>query len=132
MKIGADGGAGMNEERAIADRLSGYADAISAFSLVNALGFLATVAELDTRCSLAENRVIAIVIVVSLQILYGAAVVGLRHVELGMREGLESSPRAIKFRRSFYHGRLIFITIVTLAMTITSWFALDPSSCATG
>ncbi|MBW1884986.1 MAG: hypothetical protein JRJ58_15750 [Deltaproteobacteria bacterium] len=122
----------MSEERAIADRLSGYADAIAAFSLVNALGFLAAVAELETRCSLAGNRVMVIVVLVALQILYGAAVVGLRRLEIGMREGLESSTRAIRFRRGFYQGRLIFITIVTLAMTITSWFTLNPSSCATG
>ncbi|MBW2291730.1 MAG: hypothetical protein JRG94_05405 [Deltaproteobacteria bacterium] len=81
---------------------------------------------------MSENRVIVIVVLVALQILYGAAVVGLRHLELGMREGLESSTRAIRFRRGFYQGRLIFITIVTLAMTITSWFTLNPSSCATG
>jgi hypothetical protein len=122
----------MNEERAIADRLSGYADAVAAFSLVNALGFLAAVAEVDTRCSLAQNRGIVIGTLVCLQILYAAAVAGLRHMELGMRDGLESSARAIKFRNSFYHGRLIFVAIVTLTMTIISWFALDSGSCPTG
>jgi hypothetical protein len=119
----------MNEERAIADRLSGYADAVAAFSLVNALGFLAAVAELDTRCSLSENRGIVIATLVCLQILYAAAVVGLRQMELGLREGLESSPGAIKFRSRFYHARLILVSVVTVAMTITSWFALDGGSC---
>lgn len=119
----------MNEERAIADRLSGYSDAIAAFSLVNALGFLAAIAEIDTRCSLAENRGIVIATIVCLQILYAGAVVGLRRLELGLRDGLESSPRAIKIRNSFYHARLILISIVTLAMGSTSWLALDQGAC---
>lgn len=120
----------MDEERVIADRLSGYADAVAAFSLVNALGFLAAVAEVDTRCSLAKNRVIVILIV--LQMFYAGAVVGLRRLEQDLREGAESSPRVTRFRNGFYHGRLVFITAVTLAMTLTSWFALDAGSCLAG
>lgn len=122
----------MDEERVIADRLPGYADAVAAFSLVNALGFLAAVAEVDTRCSLAKNRVIVIVILIVLQMFYAGAVVGLRQLEQGLREGAESSPRVTRFRNGFYHGRLVFITAVTLAMTLTSWFALDAGSCLTG
>ena len=39
----------MSEERALADRLSSYGDAVAAFSLVNTLGFFAAIAELDDK-----------------------------------------------------------------------------------
>ena len=119
----------MNEERALADRISGYGDAVAAFSLVNAYGFMAMVAEAEARCFLAENRGIVITTLVCLQILYGSAVVGLRKLEVGLREGLESSERATRFRSNFYRGRLIFVAIVTVAISITSWLVLDSGSC---
>lgn len=120
----------MKEEQVIADRMSGYADAVAAFSLVNALGFLLAVAEMDTRCSLVQNRRLVLSLILLTQALYAGAVIVLRRVEVGMREGHESSERVTTFRRHLYQGRLVFVSVVTIAMTLLSWFALDSGSCS--
>ena len=39
---------------ALADRLVNYADAVTAFSVVNSLAFLVTLTEIDVRCSIAH------------------------------------------------------------------------------
>ena len=120
----------MDEERAIADRLSSYSDAVAAFSVVNAFGFLVAVAEIDTRCSLVESRAIVIATLVILQAIYAGAIIGLRHTEQSLREGTESSARVTELRKGFYYGRLIIVAVVSVMITLISWFALGGDSCS--
>ena len=115
---------------AIADRLLNYADAAAAFSAVNALAFLVTLAEPEVRCTLVNVKWL----VVSGQLLQGIGVgfvvVLLRRAEIEMRSSLPSVTADVeRLLHAFFLGRLGMIGIFTLLSVGGLVFALSDPIC---
>lgn len=119
----------MSEERALADRLSSYADAVAAFSLVNTLGFFAAIAEADTRCQLQDNRALVVSIMFVVQLMYVGAVAGLRRMELRLRRGLDSSETVERFRARWHLGRIAFTSFTAFGMAFFAALVLSSDTC---
>ena len=119
----------MSEERALADRMSSYGDAVAAFSLVNSLGFFAAIAEGEVRCALVDNRVAVVSIMFVVQLMYVAAVIALRRVETNLRGDLESSPAVIRFRKQWHRARVGFASVTAVGLVLFAWIVLDGDAC---
>ncbi len=119
----------MSEERALADRMSSYGDAVAAFSLVNTLGFFAAIAEVETRCALEDNRLFVVAIMFVVQSMYVAAVIGLRRTEVRLRTGIESSEVVTHFREAWHRARVIFTVVIAFLLALLAWLTIGGDSC---
>jgi hypothetical protein len=111
----------------IADRLINYADAAAAFSLVNSIAFVVTLAQSDVRSSIAIFRWGAIFGQLFTSLVVMATVVVLRKTEIKFRASDSSVPQDVEEAlRWFFVVRLVIIGVSTL-FTIGVLFRLRPS-----
>jgi hypothetical protein len=116
----------------LADRIITYCDALAAFSLVNALAFVITLAESDIRCSIAY---IALPVMLGNLFVAAAVTVGLvllRRFEQSLRAPGSQDPRVVRFWR-LVQGLRVALVWGVLALELIGLHAatLDPS-CAAG
>ena len=84
---------------ALADRIINYSDALAAFSMVNALAFVVTLAEPDIRCSIAQIAWFVAGANLSIAVLATAGLVALRRAERALRGGDFADPDVARFWR---------------------------------
>lgn len=118
----------MNHE-VLADRLVNYADALAAFSVVNAIGFLVALSETDVRCSLADTRNFVIGGQIASSIIVALAVVLLRRSELKVRASTQLSSDIAGYLRTFFFVRLGIIAASTAFAVTSVMGALSDPSC---
>jgi len=115
---------------ALADRIITYCDALAAFSLVNALAFVVTLADPDIRCSIA--RIGGFVIGTNLTIPAGitAALVALRRFERRLRPKDGQDPIVERFWALAQVIRLTLVWLVSLFVVVGAWAATRDPACA--
>ena len=113
---------------ALADRVVTYSDALAAFSLVNALAFLVTLADPDIRCSIAR---IATFIVASNLVTASAVtvcLVALRRFERRLRSELPSDDTVERFWRFAQTVRIALVWLISVGVCFGTLAArLDPA-----
>jgi hypothetical protein len=114
----------------LADRIISYCDALAAFSLVNALAFVITLAEPDIRCSIAGIAGAVAAVNVLIAVLVSVALNLLRGFEQSLRSSEAGDPRVIRFWRYMQGLRLAIVWGVVALVCFGLWAAtLDPN-CA--
>ena len=105
---------------ALADRIINYSDALAAFSLVNALAFIVTLAEPEIRCSIVRITEAVIATNVIMAGLLTAGLIGLRRFELSLRADVpesERDDRVERFWRVVHALRIVLVWgVVTLVL----------------
>ncbi len=114
---------------ALADRIVSYCDALAAFSLVNALAFLITLADPDIRCSIAGIAAIVIGAIVMMSVLITGGLVALRRFERSLRPPDSQDPAIERFWRNTQVLRLVVVWVVALLVTFGSWAATQDPAC---
>ena len=98
----------------LANRFSNYADAVVAFAVLNAVGFLSAVAEEDTREAISEapNLIFMASILVAATF-YTVLALVFRKAELKLRAeaGEESTPIVSSYQRRFQIARISVIWV---------------------
>lgn len=116
---------------ALADRIVTYCDALAAFSLVNALAFVITLAEPEIRCSVAVISLVVSFANIGVCIAITFGLVWLRRFELSLRKADEQEPRVAKFWNIVQTVRITLVWGVTLFVVLGLWAAtLDPTCVA--
>lgn len=116
---------------ALADRLVNYADAATAFALVNSLAFILSLTETDVRCSVADLAWF----VYTGQTAFGAvvtlAIVVLRRLELRVRAGSATPADVLPYLRGFFLARVAVVWLsVVFALTLGRMALSDPACFA--
>jgi len=120
-------------KEALADRIITYSDALAAFSLVNALAFVITLAEPDIRCSIANIAVGAIVGNVLIAVAITVALVALRRFERSLRPAGSQDARVERFWRVVQTVRITLVWGVVVFASFGLWAAtLDPTCAVAG
>jgi len=109
------------QDRALADRLVNYADAMVAVSFVGVSGLGIAVADPDTRTSVARgalwvaagNAVVAIVVSVLLQLL--------RRWELDLRVAAPPSEKAARYSRKLHGARFAIVWLAVAQSILLMW-----------
>jgi hypothetical protein len=114
---------------ALADRIINYSDALAAFSLVNALAFVITLADPDIRCSIASIAATVILANLAVPISITAGLMGLRRLELSLRRTEEEDPEVVRFWRYAQLVRLALVWIVALGLIVGVGAATHDPSC---
>ena len=99
------------EQRALADRLVNYADAMVALSVVGTSGLGVAIAEPDARESVASGATYIIVANMVIALIFSGLVEVLRRWEADLREDLPPVPKARKYARYLHVARLVVIWI---------------------
>lgn len=107
-----------SEERALADRLVSYADAIVAVCVVGASGIGAVIADPDSREHVARAANYIIVANVLSGILLTALVTLLRRWEIKLRANLPDAPLPRAYSR-YLHGARIVLVWLSAGLAIT-------------
>lgn len=118
----------MNRE-ALADRVITYSDALAAFSLVNALAFVITLAEPDIRCSIVNIAGPVACINITVAGLITAGLVMLRRFERSLRDEDDQEPRIERFWRYAHIVRIALVWSVVLLVTLGLWTATQDAAC---
>ena len=103
-----------SEERALADRLVSYADAIVALSVIGASGLGLAIADPDARESIARgaNYIIAVNVITGFVV--SSLIVVLRKWEADLRADLEPAPKARKYSRYLHRARLVVVWLAVV------------------
>jgi hypothetical protein len=111
---------------ALADRLVNYADAITAFAVVNTLAFLLALTETEIRCSLVPVQWLVYFGQAFVGISITLGVVALRRIELRLRAAADPLPldMDVLLRRFF----LVRLAIVWVAVSIAAGLSTLPLS----
>ncbi len=108
----------------LANRFSNYADAVVAFAVLNAVGFMSALGEEDVRSAISEAPNLAFVFVVlAAASFYTLLAVIFRYAELKLREdaGEVSSSRVDRYQRYFQIARISVIWISS-GLAILAYF----------
>jgi hypothetical protein len=96
----------------LANRFSNYADAVVAFAVLNAIGFMSAVAEEDTRSAISEApNLVFLFSLLGAVCFYTVLAVVFRYTELNLREeaGEVSKPMVDRYQRYFQIARISVI-----------------------
>jgi len=118
------------EDRALADRLVTYADALVAVSFVGMSGLTIALADPDIRCSLIRG-----VTPVAVANLASAGVVSLllivlRSWEAELRSGASPSARAATYSRRLHVARFVIVWLCVITAVVTLIAATRDPACA--
>jgi hypothetical protein len=118
------------DDRALADRLVNYADALVAVSFVGMSGLSIALADPDVRCSL--TRGVFPVMVANLISAAGVSVllVILRSWESNLRSPSLSSPRAARYLSRLHIARFVIVWLSAAAAVATLFAATRDPACA--
>ena len=105
------------EERALADRLINYSDAIVAVSVVGASGIGAVIADPDAREYVARGATYIIVANLVSAIVATAVICLLRRWEGNLRANLPAAPLPRRYARYLHFARIVIVWI-TVGQTI--------------
>ena len=98
----------------LANRFSNYADAVVAFAVLNAVGFMSAMAEEDTRNAISEAPNLVFLFSLFLTTcFYTALAIVFRHAELNLRveAGELSKPVVDRYQRYFQIARISVIWV---------------------
>lgn len=98
-----------SEERALADRLVNYADAIVAISVVGASGIGAVIADPDSREYVRRAADYVIVANIIIAIVGAALITLLRRWEANLRADLPDAPLPRKYGRYIHIARIVLV-----------------------
>ena len=113
---------------ALADRIITYCDALAAFSLVNALAFVVTLAEPEIRCSIARIAAFVAAANLVMALLISAGLIALRRFELSLRRE-EQDPPVARFWRSVQAVRLALVWAVVVCVGAGLWATTRDPAC---
>ncbi len=109
------------QDRALADRLVNYADAIVAVSFVGVSGLGIAVADPDTRESVARGAVW----VAAANVIVGVVASGLLHLlrrwELDLRASAALSPKGARYSRRLHGARYVVVWFAVAQSVVFMW-----------
>ncbi|MEM8497738.1 MAG: hypothetical protein AAF542_06915 [Pseudomonadota bacterium] len=112
-----------SEERALADRLVNYSDAIVALAFISSSGFGLAVADADSRDTLVSAAWPILFANVTIGIVFSVLLIVLRRWELNLRRESSLSTLGLRYSRNLYWARHIVIWIA-VAQTVAMLAAL--------
>ena len=110
----------------LANRFSNYADAVVAFAVLNAVGFLSAVAEEDMRNAISEApNLVFLFSILAAAFFYTVLAVVFRRAELNLREeaGEANTPMVDSYQRYFQIARISVIW-VSNGLTLLVYFGI--------
>ncbi|MFK7732763.1 MAG: hypothetical protein AB8B48_14180 [Pseudomonadales bacterium] len=110
-----------SEERALADRLVNYSDAIVALSFISSSGFGLAVADPDVRETLVEAAWPLLYANIALGVVFSMLLMVLRRWEQNLRSESRLSAMGVRYTRNLYIARHIVIWVAvgqTVAMVV--------------
>jgi len=117
------------DDRALADRLVNYADALVAVSFVGMSGLSIALADPDVRCSLIRGVTpVAVANLVSAGIVSILLVI-LRSWEFDLRSPAPPSPKSARYARRLHIARFIIVWISAAAAVATLLAATRDPAC---
>ena len=117
---------------ALADRIITYCDALAAFSLVNALAFVITLADPDIRCSIAGIASVVIASNLVFVALITVGLVSLRRFECSLRSDGARDARVERFWVWMHGARIVLVWVVAVFVSVGTFAATVDPSCASG
>ena len=111
----------------LANRFSNYADAVVAFAVLNAVGFMAALAEEDTRVAISEAPNSALIVgILAAAIFYTVLAMVFRRAEIRLRREAGEQPLAIveNYQRYFQIARISVIW-VSNGLTLLIFFDIS-------
>lgn len=103
-----------SEERALADRLVNYSDAIVALGFISSSGFGLAVADPDIRETLAEAAWPLLFANITLGVVFSVLLIVLRRWECNLRTDSSLSTLGVRYSRNLYVARHIVIWVAVL------------------
>ena len=118
------------DDRALADRLVTYADALVAVSFVGMSGFSIALADPDVRCSITGG----LTGIVVGNFIFGGTVsfllVVLRSWESDLRSATSLSVKSARYSRRLHVARLIIVWFCAITVVVTLIIATRDPACA--
>ena len=111
----------VGEERALADRLVNYSDAIVAISVVGVSGLGLAVADPDTRESIARGADWVLVSNILMGFLFSGILKLLRGWELDLRSDGGTGKKAERYGRHLYRAKLLIIWLAVVQAVGLMW-----------
>ena len=112
-----------SEDQALADRLTGYSDAIVALAFIVSSGLGLAIADADTRVTITDVAVGMIIGNAILGVIFSALLVILRRWELDLRVDLVVSEKYKRYSLRIYRARHVVIWL-SISQTVTTMLAL--------
>jgi len=118
------------DDRALADRLVNYADALAAISFVGASGLSLALADPDVRCSLVTGGLREVSFGnLGFGIVMSGLIWMLRRWELDLRDGESISIKARRYAGRLYAARHIVVWLSAVAAVGILFAATQDTSC---
>ncbi len=117
------------DDRALADRLVNYADALAAVSFVGTSGFSLAIADPDVRCSLQGGVTVVAIGNFAFASLMTALVFVLRHWENDLRASAPLAGKAAVISRRLHVARIVIIWFSTFGAVATMVAAARDPAC---
>lgn len=111
------------EDQALADRLTGYSDAIVALAFIVSSGLGFAIADADTRVTITDVAVGMIIGNAILGVIFSALLVILRRWELDLKVDLVVSEKYTRYSLRIYRARHVVIWL-SISQTVTTMLAL--------
>ena len=119
------------EDRALADRLIAYADAVVAVSVVGLSGISIALADPDVRCSLIHGTKMVVAGNLVFAGVLSLLLVVFRNWESDLRSAIRPSPRSARYLRRLHVGRLAVVWLCAILIVVMLSAAAKDLTCGT-